>query len=448
MKRQREDTDYSMFNAEQGEFVSAVLKDIHAVVQDEAPTTRAYFLDGCGGTGKTTVYNYLIDYCDNHRIVSASSAWTGIAATLLTRGQTCHSLFKLAIPVEKSSVDLTDKVLKKFLRSVIVFIVDEASMIPTHALWVIDCLLRQATDVDIPFGGKVFILGGDFRQVLPVIRKGNRRVIVGNCLKNSVLWPEIRRYRLTRNMRARGDQEFAQWLLGIGNGSNSTIVLPPQINVVKGDIIDEVFTNLETSHSSAIVTPKNETCHRINTEVICRLPGRAMEYLSIDSSVEGVASDILNNLTPTGMPPHRLILKPGAIVMLTQNLCVSRGLCNGTRLIVRTLRKDELDAEIVTGVCAGERIFIVRIDVYRRDDESSINMKRRQFPLRLAYCMTINKSQGQTFDKVGIYLPNSVFTHGQLYVAFSRVRSFRDVYIQICGGSANTTRNIVFDEVL
>jgi ATP-dependent DNA helicase PIF1 len=141
--------------------------------------------------------------------------------------------------------------------------------------------------------------------------------------------------------------------------------------------------------------------------------------------------------------------------MLLRNLDIKRGLCNGTRLILHHLHAHVLDAEIITGANQGQRVLIPRLKLAPSDPNLPFTLQRIQFPIRLSYSMTINKSQGQTFDRVGIYLPAPVFAHGQLYVAFSRARSFDDIYIQICQthiqGIFNgkyTTQNVVYPEIL
>ena len=130
-------------------------------------------------------------------------------------------------------------------------------------------------------------------------------------------------------------------------------------------------------------------------------------------------------------------------------------LCNGTRLIIRKMHDYILDAEILTGKNKGSLVFIPRLKLAPSDSNLPFTLERTQFPIRISYCITINKSQGQTFDKVGIYLPKPIFGHGQLYVAFSRARSFKDIYIQIDQTSVQgnfenklVTRNIVYKEVL
>ena len=142
--------------------------------------------------------------------------------------------------------------------------------------------------------------------------------------------------------------------------------------------------------------------------------------------------------------------------MLLRNINIRKGLCNGTRLIVRNLHHDHsIDAEVLTGSNKGSRVLIPRMKLAPSDVSLPFILERVQFPVRLSYCMTINKAQSQTFEKVGIYLPDPVFAHGQLYVAFSRARCFQDIYVQICQTAVQgvflnktVTQNVVYKEVL
>ena len=133
--------------------------------------------------------------------------------------------------------------------------------------------------------------------------------------------------------------------------------------------------------------------------------------------------------------------------MLVQNLNPSQGLCNGTRLICRGLYSKVIDAEIMTGPHIGSRVFIPRISLTPSDTNLPFILKRRQFPIRVAFSMTVNKSQGQTLNRVGLYLPQPVFSHGQLYVALSRITSYQCIKVLINGDQKCQTKNVVYSEI-
>ncbi len=143
-------------------------------------------------------------------------------------------------------------------------------------------------------------------------------------------------------------------------------------------------------------------------------------------------------------------------MILLQNM--PGGLINGTRLIVVKLMQHIIDAEIATRPDKGRRVFIPCLNITPSNTKKMpFTLRQRQFPLRPAFAMTINKAQGQTLQTVGVYLPKPVFCHGQLYVAFSRCSSWRGVWVLVRAGSRAAlngapagvyTSNVVYCEVL
>ena len=148
------------------------------------------------------------------------------------------------------------------------------------------------------------------------------------------------------------------------------------------------------------------------------------------------------------MPPHELKLKDEMPLNLLRNLRPSEGLCNGTRVKVRKRHNRLLECEILSGLMKGKIVFIPIITCTTETGRFPFSFSRRQFPVRPCFAMTINKSQGQTLDFVGLDLTDEVFSHGQLYVAFSRVRSWSCIKVKICHDKGRRTRNVVWKEAL
>eukprot|EP00794_Sanderia_malayensis_P002203 gene2203-biopygen1972 len=159
---------FEQLNPEQLQVHNTIVQAIETQSPD-----NCFFLDGPAGTGKTFLYNTLVHnlQASGHKVKCV--AYSGIAATLLIHGRTAHSTFQIPIPLlDDSTCNIKAQSLRaQQLRDTMLFIWDESSMIPATALKAVDRLLRDITKVDRPFGGKYFMLGADFRQVLPVVKK-------------------------------------------------------------------------------------------------------------------------------------------------------------------------------------------------------------------------------------------------------------------------------------
>ena len=296
--------------------------------------------------------------------------------------------------------------------------------------------------------------------------------------------------RLSENMRVlkNGNEpklvEFDQWLEKLGDGDiqttneqDSYIAMPEELCVKieenkeklsRDSAIDFTFCNLNHQatcsnwtdfvSSRAILATTNEFVDLLNTECLEKLEGEESILASADETVnpdDGTHYPVeyINTLKTAGMPPHRLILKNKAVVILLRNLNINGGLCNGTRLIIEDVINDRLiKATIANGAHKGRKVLIPKIMMYPTESKAfGFEWSRLQFPVRLGFAMTIHKSQGQSLKKVAVWLQESCFGHGQLYVAASRVGNPDDIkfYIKTIEGQPDfATRNIVYKELL
>lgn len=196
------------------------------------------------------------------------------------------------------------------------------------------------------------------------------------------------------------------------------------------------------------MTPKNDQAAVINDILLKSFDGTEMVYNSIDTVVNTDEAvhypvEFLNTINPAGLPYHKLTLRVGTPVMLLRNLKPPK-LCNGTRLQVKALHRNIVEATILTGSSQGETVFIPRIPLIPND--LPFEFKRLQFPLKVCFAMTINKSQGQTLKFAGVDLRQPCFSHGQFYVACSRVSSSCSLVILVT--PSRTTKNVVYKEIL
>ncbi|XP_044591401.1 ATP-dependent DNA helicase PIF1-like [Cotesia glomerata] len=263
------------------------------------------------------------------------------------------------------------------------------------------------------------------------------------------------------------ETEMAEFLLSIGNGTlndNDDYVDMSEelIAPATADIAEDISGNLiknndyEKLTKVAILSPRNLDVDDINNKVVDLLDASTENvYESIDSTENCDNGDInadilveyLHTINPPNFPPHKLRLRLYSVVMLVRNLSINEGLCNGTRLLIIEFGTTLLKCKILTGDKMGEIVFINRITLYI-DHNNAFTFKRRQFPIRLAFAMTINKSQGQTFESIGIDLHKDVFNHGQLYVAMSRVKSRSALKLYLHEPRTNNrVKNYVYKEL-
>jgi PIF1-like helicase/Helicase len=463
----------STLNADQRAAYDAIM---HAV---NTQSGESFFLNGPGGTGKTYVYNTLCYSLRSHANIVICTASSGIAATLLLGGCTAHFRFKIPIKLHEGSTCGISKnsMEAELLRQTNLIIIDEITMQHRHAAEAIDRLLQDIKGSDRLFRGLTVVFGGDFQQILPVIPKGSRPQIVGACIQRSNIWRHLRILNLTVNMRlqvAQDEEErnFAKWQLEVGHGKHTdkdgNIDIPEQFHCPQNTVeslISTIYpgvTAMPHPHDNyfserSILSARNTDVDDLNKRILDSFPGLEKVYHSADSikemrDEEGAQlmypTEYLNSINASGLPLSKLTLKKGCPVMVLRNLNPQEGVCNGTRGIITRMANRVIEIRILGGSFAGNTIFIPRLKIEPSDTQLPFQLCRLQYPLRLAFAMTINKAQGQSLNNVGIDFRSPIFTHGQFYVAVSRATSVHRIKLIWPPDSPPKTKNIVFPEVL
>lgn len=402
-------------------------------------TRRSLFLTGKAGTGKSTFLRYISQTTKKKHIILAP---TGIAA-INAGGSTLHSFFKLPfhplLPNDnRYNVRNMRKTLRysgeksKLIREVELIIIDEISMVRADIIDFIDKILRVYTrNMREPFGGKQLLLVGDIYQLEPVVREEDRNLLLpfyhSQFFFDAKVFSELQlvSIELTKVYR-QTNPTFVKILDNIRT-SHVTSADLDMLNRQVGAEIDNSPSSL-----SITLSTRRDTVEYINTTKLAEISGEATTFEGV---VEG---DFPENNLPS---PLKLILKVGAQVLFVRNDKEKRWV-NGTLGTVAGFSVDMAEN--------GESIVYVRtedgleLDVEQEiwsNIKYSFNEKEqkieedvlgtfRQFPLRLAWAITVHKSQGLTFKNVKIDFTGGVFAGGQTYVALSRCRSLEGISLK------------------
>ena len=390
-------------------------------------TDKNIFITGRAGTGKSTLLNYFRDNTKKNVVILAP---TGVAAVNVG-GQTIHSFFHFKPNVTLAAIKRKRTAAKEktsIYKKLTAVVIDEVSMVRADLLDCVDKFLRlNGPHSKQPFGGVQMIFIGDFYQLPPVVSSAEREIFrshyAGPFFFSAKVFPqlELEFIELEKVYRQK-DDEFVRLLNTIRNNSitDDDIALfnqrcQPSFTAAE----DEFFISL---------TSTNDLADGINEQRLAQLPGKIWKA---EGMIDG---DFGREYLPTAVA---LKLKKGAQIMMLNNDSYGQWI-NGTIGRVKKFAKDEEgEAVIIADLDNGETVeiapytwkiykFFLKNEELRSEEVGSF----RQYPVRLAFAVTIHKSQGKTFEKVVIDVGRGTFAHGQMYVALSRCTTLEGIVLK------------------
>ena len=378
-------------------------------------SSKNVFVTGKAGTGKSTLLEHFKRTTKKKIAVLAP---TGVAA-LNVGGQTIHSFFRFAPDITPNAIQPQYVVNKKLYKSVESIVIDEVSMVRADLLDCMDKFLRISREKNVPFGGVQVIFIGDLYQLPPVITKNDQAIFKqyksGYFFDAKVFEDLEMGYIELEKIYRQKDQKFIELLNAVRNRSateKDIEIINQRLDPEFEAPSDEFYINLTTT---------NDLATQINEKELLKLGGKAFHC----------KGEIKGKFERSSLPTEmELRLKVGAQVMLLNNDSGRRWV-NGTIGKIMDMTKD---GEAITIELAAKKqikvakhtwdIFRLYYDAKTKSLDSESLGSFTQYPLRLAWAVTIHKGQGKTFEKVIIDIGKGTFTHGQTYVALSRCTSF------------------------
>ena len=368
------------------------------------------FLTGEPGSGKTYTINSYVAYLNQHGIKSAITASTGIAATYIG-GMTIHSWsgigIKKALSLEEEKV-IAKRAAKRIKRPS-VLIIDEISMLDNNTLNLVDLICKIARSSSMPFGGMQVVLVGDFFQLPPVARESEA---LPKFAFESQAW-KLANFSVCylSDQYRQSDLNFLNLLSAIRSGLVSSVHREYLDSRLMTGSINSNFTKL---------FPHNKDVDHINSLELEKLPGEERVF-----TMKEYGRDVLVEQLKRGcLSPEQLKLKKGALVMFTKNN-FEYGFVNGTLGTVIGFYGENKYPIIKTK--QGKEVFTELMD-WTIGEDGEVVAGIKQIPLRLAWAMTVHKSQGITLDAAFMDL-SEAFVEGQGYVALSRLKTLNGLYL-------------------
>lgn len=389
-------------------------------------TSRHLFLTGKAGTGKSTLLEYFRTHTQKKIVVLAP---TGVAA-LNVKGQTIHSFFGFKPHVTLQSIKKVRADGESLYRNVDAIVIDEVSMVRADLLDCVDKFLRLNGKMRRrPFGGIQMIFIGDLYQLPPVVTAREKEIFRAHY-KSPYFFDamvveklEMEFIELEKVYRQK-DEAFISLLNAIRNNT----VTDEDLAILNRRHHPELTTNPDQFY--VWMTALNEEADRINADCLTALPAELHLY---EGRLNG-------EFTPESLPTQiALQVKEGAQVMLLNNDSSGRWVNGSIGKIARVEKEEEADDVIMVELATGEMVGVTpykweiihySFDKKRKRIDAEVVGSLIQYPLRLAWAVTIHKSQGKTFDRVVIDLGRGAFATGQVYVALSRCTSLNGIILK------------------
>lgn len=399
---------------------------------DVLKTGCSVFLTGSAGSGKTHVLNKYITYLKLQNKTVGITASTGVAATHIN-GMTINAWAGIGVKTNLSHTDITELQQRRYLRDRMkktsVLIIDEVSMLSAQTLEAVDRVLQSLRENDAPFGGLQIVLCGDFFQLPPIEKQeGGIKNQRTNYIYRSSVWKalDLKVCYLEQPYR-QDDEQFLQILDQIRHN-----------NITKEiwmTLKDRFFQSFYNGVAPTRLYTHNSRADAVNNQELAKLKDSPHSYL-MKTKGNAVLADVMKK---SCLAPERLILKKRALVMFVKNN-FDEGYANGT--MGRIIDFTEKEGYPIVETFAKKEI-VVKPSEWIIEEDGEEQAKLIQIPLRLAWAITIHKSQGMSLDAAEIDLGKS-FVTGMGYVALSRVRSLNGIRLR----SLNRTALSVSEEVV